>query len=105
MSTLLNFGFTKPNKQGNNDAAEPGPSSQSDENNNTSNSFKVSTKRTFSTRRLSKYRWLIFDDATKGMKCKFCVASKRNNPFALDGSYNFQRSALEIHECYSGWLE
>lgn len=38
MSTLLNFGFTKPNKQRNNDAAEPGPSSQSDENNNTSNS-------------------------------------------------------------------
>jgi hypothetical protein len=32
------------------------------------------------------------------MKCKFCKISKRSNLFGLNGSQNFERSALERHQ-------
>ena len=93
MATLLNFGFTKPT------SATPlkGNESEPDLNNNESHKSSI-MRRTFNNRWLNEYSWLAFDDTTKSMRCKFCTKSKRSNPFGLNGSKNFQRSALERHQ-------
>lgn len=88
----MNFGFTKPSKK----------PSQVDNNNNENQTEGIkipsssTVKRTFNSRWLEEYKWLVFSDGK--MKCSKCIASKRSNPFAFSGSINFQRSALERHQ-------
>ena len=85
MATLLIFGFTKPS------ASKPSNETvdaNQDENNNDSSPVQAGSK-TMAAKRCFTAHWL---------KCKFCKISKRLNPFGLDGSKIFQRSALERHQ-------
>jgi len=73
MATLLNFGFTKPS------ASKPSNETvdaNQDENNNDSGpvqagSKTMAAKRCFTACWLKKYSWLIYDEESNAMKCKF----------------------------------
>lgn len=94
----LGFGGQKRSSDSDNESVCGTPTKRP-KTDNTNDTPKSKVKRKFRTEWLSEYEWLEMkekDDVTL-LFCTWCRDAKKSNPYALSGSSNMQKSALDRH--------